>query len=92
MTNKQQFLTESKIDYILQNKKIIDLIAEKYRKDNNISSDKNISNEELAKKALSYCDKFTYTNKYMIWLIKQYVQNKFKIPEDLSKLNSELER
>ena len=92
MTNKQQFLTESKIDYILQNKKIIDLIAEKYRKDNNISSDKNISNEELAKKALSYCDKFTYTNKYMIWLIKQYVQNKFKIPEDLSKLNSELKR
>ena len=38
------------------------------------------------------CEKLPYTNKYMIWLIKQYVKNKFKIPEDLSKLNSELER
>ena len=87
-------LNESKVDYILQNKKITELIAKKYLKDNNFAvldfpEDKL---QQAAETALRECEKLPYTNKYMIWLIKQYVQNKFKIPEDLSKLNSELER
>ena len=87
-------LYESKIDYILQNKKIIELIAKKYLKDNDFAvldfpEDKL---QQAAETALKQCEKLPYTNKYMVWLMKQYVKNKFKIPEDLSKLNSELER
>ena len=47
---------------------------------------------QAAEYVLKKCEELPYTNKYMIWLMKQYIQGKFKIPEDLSKLNSELER
>ena len=83
-------LNESKVDYILQNKKASEKIAEKYCTDNKISLKEPV--ETIASMALKQCEKLPYTNKYMIWLMKQYVKNKFKIPEDLPKLNSELEQ
>ena len=91
---KMKYLVESKTDYILQNEKAVKSIAHKYFQDINLSIEKMTEDQirQAAETALKECEKLPYTNKYMIWLMKQYIQGKFKIPEDLSKLNLELER
>ena len=91
---KMKYLVESKTDYILQNEKAVKSIAHRYLQDINLSIEKMTEDQirQAAETALKECEKLPYTNKYMIWLMKQYIQGKFIIPEDLSKLNSELER
>ena len=91
---KMKYLVESKTDYILQNEKAVKSIAHRYLQDINLSIEKMTEDQirQAAEYVLKKCEELPYTNKYMIWLMKQYIQGKFKIPEDLSKLNSELER
>ena len=91
---KMKYLVESKTDYILQNEKAVKAIAHRYLQDINLSIEKMTEDQirQAAEYVLKKCEELPYTNKYMIWLMKQYIQGKFIIPEDLSKLNSELER
>ncbi len=91
---KMKYLVESKTDYILQNEKAVKSIAHRYIQDINLSIEKMTEDQirQAAEYVLKKCEELPYTNKYMIWLMKQYIKGKFKIPEDLSKLNSELER
>ena len=91
---KMKYLVESKTDYILQNEKAVKSIAHRYLQDINLSIEKMTEDQirQAAEYVLKKCEELPYTNKYMIWLMKQYIQGKFIIPEDLSKLNLELER
>ena len=82
---KMTYLVESKTDYILQNEKAVKSIAHRYLQDINLSIEKMTEDQirQAAETALKECEKLPYTNKYMIWLMKQYIQGKFKIQTNI---------
>ena len=100
----ESYLVEARSTYILENQKLINAIAERYLK--NILSPSELkkwleaenANEENLKCVKNNIlprlenEQHPYISKYLGWVLKQYALGKWIFPEDISKLEKELEK
>lgn len=97
----ESYLVEARSDYLLQNKKLVTsllkkvlliyLTQEEARKWMEENSSEEVRTNFLRNKFFKELEKYKFIDKYLIWVVKQYLNNYWKFPEDCEQLNKELE-
>ena len=96
----ESYLVESRSEYLLQNKKLVDELTRKCLKiyltpeeTNKWMKEKTEEENKrfLEKNFFQRLENYQYIQKYLVWVVKQYIKNYWIFPEDCERLNKELE-
>ena len=86
--------SEQKVDWILSQSKMYNSLKNKMISDDlNFFTELRLNNDHSPKAFLKYLDKFTYISKYLLWVVKLYLNDKFHIDDlNIDAANELLER